>query len=440
MAVKKIAGLLLWLGLAGCERTATAPGPIRSGDSSPAALVVRPDSIVLFSKGALARAAAGVVAGDGRSLPSLDGDIVWSVRDQSVIGNAHGTLGAESNAFAKQEGHTWLIATAITGGRSFVDSVSVRVKWVSSATNKPTWTFRYGAVVTQSTLALYSSMDVLKEQLNATMASVNAVFNTLGAFSGHFAFSIDSVYSIPDGSTQFPVVQPGSPLAGYVIFNASASSHFNPATRNVIIGEAFNSPRFARVVAHELAHARGAVDLYFATVPPSEDPDGRGYFVPSALMNDNAPIWDTYSQLILERNAANTISENGWGTPPEDFPATLSIQVVTASGTPVRGAAVTTYAYAFGKSLEQPGTAVTGTTDDTGMMRFAVNPFLRIEQRGRTEFRCRLGDCAHVIRVVVQQGARTAQTWLAYWDVVAHQMVAGTDTFTRRIIIGGPSY
>jgi hypothetical protein len=439
--LKKISALVLAVGVAACDRTPTVPRRgIPTGNGSPAGVVIRPDSIALFSKGAIATAVAGVVSSDGHLVSSLDGDIVWSVRDKTVVGN-DGALGVETSLSAKQEGETWLVATAAVSGRVLTDSILVRVRWVSSATEKPTWAFHYGAVVTQSTLARYSSADALLEQMNALMSSVNAIFNTPGAFSGEFAFSVDSIYSIPDGSSQFPVVQPGSPLAGYIVFNESgAGSHFDPSTRNAVIGEPFSSPRFRRVVAHELGHSRGAVDLYFATVPPSEDPEARGYWAPSSLMNDNEPIWDTYSQLILDRNAANAIGENKWGTQEQDFPSILSIKVVTAGGTPVPGATVNTYAYAFGRSLEQANTPITGTTDASGVLRFAVNPFLRLEQRGRAEFRCRLGDCAQVIRVVVQDGTRSAQAWLPYWEVVSHRMLTGAEGFTRRMILGGPAY
>lgn len=236
-------------------------------------------------------------------------------------------------------------AIIVSAGR-LVDTVIVEGSF-----HKPVWRFTVVASIAAGTLGGIP-IERAAWEFQRHLDSVNAIFNQPNVFAGYVVFTSAGVRTFNRPLTA--ELEEAATDADYKVVYHSDHS-YNYATYDdrwhvvqvgTVPGNLFVDRPFPgqlsrpETLAHELAHGRGARDLYgLLVVPQDNNLDRTMRTPPSALMNaDAGGGWDPLSIYLINWNAGRR------GQDPYAFSGMvdgLRVRVVTPRGEPVPGSTVT---------------------------------------------------------------------------------------------------
>ena len=408
-----------------------------SAPPQPPLVMVATDSLLLTVAGEHALINAHVIDSAGVPVPDAP-TIRWTSRDQSVARIDEGTLGAPIRLEARANGSTWIIARS---EGSVSDSTFVRVA-VPAAVQQPVWRFSVAAGA-RTTMPL-SQFDALAR---VHVAYLNQQFNLAGTFAGRFEFVLDSVFTYPESDTEDVTDLRRRPRsAQYLILYDSRSTvvggggvwHGDGQVIQITMPNFATSPIAPEAVAHEMGHARGAVDIYHYALDPGQD-QGVSYYRPESIMEGSGTVWDPLSQLLINANAGRYPSSGDLSWTQPMFPERIGVRVVDRSDKPVAGAEVI-FHKAKGSLFGYPSPDVSarGVTDAAGVFAPAFNPFEGEVERGPSGYWCGFLGCLYlVLKVEVRHDGQSTWAFMTAADaVVGHSR--GGPTYLRKIRLGAP--
>jgi hypothetical protein len=416
---------------AACTDAPTAPEP------QPSLVMVATDSVVLTVAEEAAWINAHVI--DSTRAPLPDAPVIrWTARDQSIVGIDEGTLGAPVRIAARANGGTWIVARS---EGSVSDSTFVRVE-VPAAVQQPVWRFTVASGA-RTTMPL-SQFD---ELARIHIAYLNQQFNKGGTFAGRFEFVLDSVFTYSESDTASLTTLRRRPRsAQYLILYDSRSTVLSGGgiywqdgqTIQISMSNFATSPTTSLAVAHEMGHARGAVDIYHYRLNATEQQDAY-FYRPESIMEADGTAWDPLSQLLINSNAGRYPSspDLSWTAPM--FPEKIGVRVVDRMNKPVPGAEVI-----FHKAKGDiwgnvsPAISAKGVTDAAGVFAPAFNPFEGEIERGPQGYWCGFLGCLYlVLKVEVKHEGQSTWAFMTAAEGVVGRSRTGP-TYLRKIRLGAP--
>jgi uncharacterized repeat protein (TIGR02543 family) len=245
------------------------------------------------------------------------------------------------------------------------------------------WAFTVIAGVTQQTADYYGGYSGVSALIRTQMDTVMSRFNYPGVFAAVLQFVVDSVYVFagdagaetckPHPAHDYRIVYDGFPASGGGwLGSCQAVYHSWPASYS---GGTFG-PNATDGLAHELGHARGAIDLYALEVDPTKNSiSGQPYQAEVSIMNNpyGIRVWDKHSVFLIDANSSVK-------APPIDyitnaFPSAMGVTVVSAAGAPVPGVTIELFPVEWFSRTVGGTPVLTGVTDSKGELLFQVNPF-----------------------------------------------------------------
>lgn len=250
-----------------------------------------------------------------------------------------------------------------------------------------TWTFRVLVAVEPQTATYYQQAynkpiaQIVQEQ----MASINARFNTNPHFKATYNFQVDSLYVI----TQPMPDEVFGPHSGYhykIVINGFSDNAIGggwygdyQTIYHSWPWSGWGGPFGGYAtdgLTHELAHARGAVDIYAMRVDAAKNPiNGQAFEPVSSVMNlpYNNIVWDEYTTHLLNSTADGPIIGDDWIVKP--FPKTIAIKTLDQQGQPLEGVSLTLYPVNWFSYTLTPTPTKRMATDLNGVYRFTNNPY-----------------------------------------------------------------
>jgi len=233
---------------------------------------------------------------------------------------------------------------------------------VETAFTKPVWRFSVAGAISSATLGGLRT-DQLDREFQRHIDSVNARygasarFTAPGGFTGHVVFVPTTVRVFT--RTPREELTEAAPDADFkVVYHTDLSisyANYDAKSRVVQIGslpgQVFTDALIgdlSRVttLTHELAHARGAVDLLFFDVHDalSNPLDGKTFMFPPSIMHaDETPVWDPLTVYIINASAGRRDATFLAGA--DTMVPAWRVTVADPRGTPVAGAVVTAYMF-----------------------------------------------------------------------------------------------
>ncbi len=255
-----------------------------------------------------------------------------------------------------------------------------------SAQEKPEWRFSILASVSDSTAAFYGSMEIVKEKINAQFKIVNSRYNDPDVFTGRFNFVVDSV-NVFSG---LPSRQYSNPLVGfdfqivYDMYHSPRASWIGPPINSV----AFHIPysegfpdilalRFAKIITHELGHARGGVDLYGMAISSLYNEVNSQEFKPeeSIMSSASDSIWSEHTINIINYNSDYVKKDYDENGVKRFFNSRLGLRVVGSLGETLENVKVKLYPHTWYDYIIKDSLFESGTTNEDGIFLFKNNPY-----------------------------------------------------------------
>ena len=253
--------------------------------------------------------------------------------------------------------------------------------------SRPVWDFSFIASVSDSVLSVYGSLETIKTLLDEQFDSVNNRYNQADCFNGVFNFYVDSI-QVFSGN---PYTQANSahPDQDYQItfdfYNVSRGNWLNPPANGILIlrkgseEDAFFNEFILGLLTHELAHSRGAIDLYALAVLDYYNEVNDSWYVPGAsiMMDIKYMVWDDYTVNLINSHEDDILE-------PEDlylnayFPRKMRIRVVDLDGIPIENAELNFYAHTWYDFALAADPIRTDFSDSVGMCRFGSDLFVTI--------------------------------------------------------------
>jgi hypothetical protein len=363
---------------AGCAEDSLSPGKVPPGT------VYHPDgSYTLYLPSTTA-----TVGGTGQGLLVKD----------TLVARLDGTT-----LSPRSWGDTWLITEA-EGKR---DSVALRVR---SPEPTAVWRFtiEYGFKGDPGVPVSASDLAIAQRQVD----TVNARFNVPGTFDGIFQFELGRVYRITSIAEEMET----APQADYrALVDPNDMNHATGYYGDAAIvfawnafagGLPFSHALHAATLAHELGHARGAIDIYSGEVgvPARNTVNGATYKAPPSMMATSGPGWDANSRNVINANAGRkpAVEAHAYTNVAED----LVIRVTNGQGSPL-DASVQVYPVVVYSFRVDPPAIRDGQTGSDGEITFA-NPY---KSAG-------LGN----LLVVATSAGKSAHTWVTVDEVQLRRM------------------
>ena len=221
------------------------------------------------------------------------------------------------------------------------------------AQEQPVWRFSILASVKDTLVQRFGGFDSICVLIHEQIEAVNRVYNGYEVFDGTFEFSVDSIQTFTRNRyTQAELPHPGFDY--HIVYDCALQNLANwlhpPA--NAILLVTYHTDEmpapFTRLVnyvlAHELCHSRGAIDLYALTVDFTLNAvNGQGYSVEHSIMSGYLPGgWAPHTINIVNRHTDQvlTLEEHSLGP---YFAESISTRVVDVNGLPVPNAEINIY-------------------------------------------------------------------------------------------------
>jgi len=250
-----------------------------------------------------------------------------------------------------------------------------------------TWTFRVLVAVEPQTATYYQQAygKPIEQIVQEQMATINAHFNTASQFNAIYDFRADSIY-VMTGSIQNEVFGAHPGYHYKIVINGFSDNSIGGGWygdyQTIYHGwrwEGWGGPFGGYAtdgLTHELAHARGAVDIYAMRVDAANNPiNGQAFEPVNSLMNypyDNI-VWDEYTTYLLNSTANGPITGDNWIVTP--FPKTIAIKTLDQQGQPLAGVSLDLYPVEWFSYTLSPSPIQQEATDIDGIYRFSSNPF-----------------------------------------------------------------
>ncbi|UCD63999.1 MAG: T9SS type A sorting domain-containing protein [Candidatus Zixiibacteriota bacterium] len=249
----------------------------------------------------------------------------------------------------------------------------------------PEWSFSILASVKDTTVARLGGPENVTRLIREQFDSVNVRFNRPGVFDGTFNFSVDSVHIFQSD----PYTQSRQPHPDHdyqIVYDCSSWTRANwlfPPDNGVLLLFPVTSDslgpfgyKAGQILTHELAHARGAVDLYGLAVSADLNEVNGVWFStgPSIMKIYMDSVWDQHSINIINRWADHVLELEQFRL-SRYFPSTIGLRLTNVYGGAPPRARVTAYAHGWYDFALSDVPVATGRTDSAGVFRFLSNPF-----------------------------------------------------------------
>ena len=334
---------------------------------------------------------------------------------------------------------SWIAAVAVLFTGLLAPPATAQPLAAPSA-EPPVWRFTISAAVTRATADFYGGPDAVRQRVETQIDTVNKRFNEPAVFAGTFAFTVVHVY-VFDGDPGTEVARPHPDQDYLVVFNGFPSSgggwfgvyqaihHAWPTGSD---GGPFGDTA-TDALAHELGHARGAIDTYALGVNAANNPvSGEGYDPETSIMKYpyGIRVWDRHSVNIINRNATTANPPISYITHP--FPSEFVVRVVNQNGSPIGAAEVQLHPVEWFSFTVSGPPVLRGTTGADGTLRLPSNPF-GPDTPGRP------WDIRYPnFLVQARAGPASATAWLPLTDVQNSYFSGGVALFTVELQVGEP--
>ena len=261
------------------------------------------------------------------------------------------------------------------------------VFWSStvSGQTKPEWHFTVMASVGDSTVAHFGGLETVKQLIREQFDTVNSRFNKPGVFEGVFNFTVDSFHVFHDSPVD-QVLQAHPDHDYQIVYDCFSSALGNwmwPPDNAVLLLIPLDSRdydifsnRAAKIITHELGHARGAVDTYGLMVSGDYNEVSHSWFYPvrSIMTFYTDSVWDLHSINVINRRG-DRLLELGEFRLSSYFPSEMGIRLANVYGSSLPGSSVRVYAHVWYDLGLESAPIMTGQTDADGVFTFPDNPF-----------------------------------------------------------------
>lgn len=229
---------------------------------------------------------------------------------------------------------------------------------------RPIWRLPIAAEFLPGTDRSTSPADSIVPRVHRQFDQANAIYRE-GDFDGYVLWDLIGVFPVgrtsdrPEGEFRVLYDPRGEGPSAWSTPDLTAVIT-SPSTGGVL------GPTGTITLAHELGHARGAVDLYRQKVelPELNPVSGRTFFPPHGIMTDLMGGWEPHSRWIINMNAD---SPGEGGTPGADqFPDQLVIRVFDRRGVPAPGAIIGVHPVVAPLGRVDSTPRLTGKTDVSG--------------------------------------------------------------------------
>ena len=241
--------------------------------------------------------------------------------------------------------------------------------------DKPVWRFSILASIDDAFVEQFGGMEKCDSLIRFQLDSVNHMFNDPGVFDGIFDFYLDSLQSFSqNGLVQAQTPHPDQDYHIVYDFDKKTLSNWVYPPYNAVLFRTYSTekipfPFFTPghiLLTHELAHSRGAVDLYGLEVAGMfNEVNGISFTMPGGYMSDlMSQVWTEYTTRVINRNGGDILSLDRFNL--AIFPERMYIRVVDSSENPIPDAEVSIYGHPwYGQALSEDLRAI-GVTDSDG--------------------------------------------------------------------------
>ncbi|MBU0984255.1 MAG: hypothetical protein KKA42_10330, partial [candidate division Zixibacteria bacterium] len=307
--------------------------------------------------------------------------------------------------------------------------------------SRPIWEFTILASVEGVFVDRFGGLDSCALRIRDQLDSVNSMFNDSGVFDGNLMFVLDSIQEFGgSGFTQAAEPHPEQDYHVVYDFDTQSLSNWLYPPDNAVLFRTFSTDEVPlpfisagnRLLAHELAHSRGAVDLYGLEVDGRlNEVNSAGYQFETCVMADGVSRhWSDHTIRVINSNAERVLEPSGFRLLA--FPREMRLLVVDLHDEPVSGASVQVFGHTWYDMALRDDPLDLGVTDSAGV--YVMMPDLFINPVD-SDLVCANALCLTHSTLLLQAeyGGRTGYCWLPFTEPQVHWFDGSPDPFVVTI-------
>lgn len=310
----------------------------------------------------------------------------------------------------------------------------------TSARNKPTWRFSVLASIDSVFVEQFGGLSACDSLIRNQLDSVNHIYNDPAVFDGHFEFYLDSLQPFTqNGLIQAHEPHPDQDYHVVYDFDDRTLLTWLYPPDNAVLYRTFSTTVVPfpftghgdLVLAHELAHSRGAVDLYGLEVSGLfNEVNGKSFWMPGSIMSDLVTgEWSDHTVRVINRNGDGVLPLGGFRLAV--FPSQMGIRVVDRSQTPLAGAAVAVYGHTWYDMALSDKALAAGTTGAQGYYALTGDIYIGSDQSGFCPNQLCLKYSTLLVEVKFDRYRE--YLWLPFTEPQLHVLRGETGAYVRTV-------
>lgn len=318
------------------------------------------------------------------------------------------------------------------------------------AQDKPLWRFSVLASIDEAFVEQFGGLQNCDSLIRHQLDSVNHIYNDPGVFDGVFEFYLDSLQAFSQsGLTQAHMPHPDQDYHLVYYFDNMTLFNWLYPPYNAVLYRTYSTsvvpfPFFTPghlVLAHELAHSRGAVDLYGLEVSaPFNEVNGTGFTMPGSYMSDlMSQVWSEHTILVINRNGGDVLSAARFRL--AIFPDRIIIRGVDNHQQPIPDANVRVYGHTWYNMALTDNLLAEGTTDELGEYVLRGDLFIGFDSTGFCPNTLCIGFPTLLVKI--QLDGNVSYLWLPFTEPQIYKLEGEPGPFVKTIELpagqSGPS-